>query len=529
MKTLSCAVILLLCYVFPACAQIVSQDCSTPPAKFGNVWYIDPVNGKPPPLGTGTQQHPWNSLEAVFETVPGYPYPLLTSAPYRYLPKGGTSYVFATGPSAGPIKPGDEILLMSGNYGNITIGQYNTEISNSSYLTISAAPGQTPVLGQLYIISTNMLAFNGLKVQSTMATAASTSFLVEVKDQGPNYPASNIVFENMNISSADNVSSWTQAQWVANARNGFAVYSSAGGNNTKCVAMIQSHISNVRTGAGLSANLILFSGNQIDHFGDDGIDYAGSNISITKNYIHDSLYLNDANHPDAMQGVIGTLPPGVTVNTFSNILIDSNTVIRQTDPHLAFPYGLQGIDAFNSNWQNLTVTNNVVLTSACWGIDFGSVQGGSIMDNTVLNDGLPSGNCLATLGISGATTKNVAVRNNLVSALGVDNRLPGVEADHNVAIGTANAALATYVNGVATWYSKPGTYAGSNVIAAGGPAAEFVEFDTSTLTYDLRLKTNAPAKLAGTATGAPGIDILGITRATTAPNGYTAGAYGYPQ
>ncbi len=29
--------------------------------------------------------------------------------------------------AAGPIKPGDEILLMSGNYGDITIGQIRHE------------------------------------------------------------------------------------------------------------------------------------------------------------------------------------------------------------------------------------------------------------------------------------------------------------------------------------------------------------------------------------------------------------------
>ena len=54
-----------------------------------------------------------------------------------------------------------------------------------------------------------------------------------------------------------------------------------------------------------------------------------------------------------MQGVIGVLPAGVAVNNFQSILIDSNTVIRQTDPNIAFPTGLQGIDAFNSNWTYL--------------------------------------------------------------------------------------------------------------------------------------------------------------------------------
>ena len=286
MKTLGRSVILLVCYVYPAHAQQVYHDCATPPSTFRNVWYIDPVNGKTQAAGgNGSQAHPWNSLEAVAAAVTGYPYPLLTTAPYRHANATDTAAVFAAGPAAGPIKPGDEILLMSGNYGNVGICQYNTEISNSSFVTVAAAPGQTPVLTALGLCSTSMWAFDGLKVQSLEAAAVGTSFLVGVADQGASLPASNIVFENMTISSQDDVSGWTQAQWVANARNGFDAQSSAGGVDTKCISMTGSHISNVRSGASLGADLTLFSGNEIDHFGDDGIDYGASNLSITKNYI----------------------------------------------------------------------------------------------------------------------------------------------------------------------------------------------------------------------------------------------------
>ena len=46
MKTFSYVVILLLCYVFPADAQQVASDCSTPPSTFRHTWYFDPVNGQ---------------------------------------------------------------------------------------------------------------------------------------------------------------------------------------------------------------------------------------------------------------------------------------------------------------------------------------------------------------------------------------------------------------------------------------------------------------------------------------------------
>jgi len=115
MKTLGCTVILLLSYVFPAVAAQVYNGCAEPPATFRSVWYIDPVNGKTAAAGgNGSQAHPWNSLSAVTNAVTGYSYPLLSTAPYRHLNAAGTAYVFATGSGAGPIKPGDEILLMSG-------------------------------------------------------------------------------------------------------------------------------------------------------------------------------------------------------------------------------------------------------------------------------------------------------------------------------------------------------------------------------------------------------------------------------
>ena len=95
---------------------------------------------------------------------------------------------------------------MSGNYGDVGICQYATEISNSSFVTVAAAPGQTPVLTSLAVCATSMWAFDGLKVQSLEAAARSTSALVSVTDQGASFPTSNIVFENMTISSQDDVS-----------------------------------------------------------------------------------------------------------------------------------------------------------------------------------------------------------------------------------------------------------------------------------------------------------------------------------
>ena len=69
-----------------------------------------------------------------------------------------------------PVQPGDTIKLMSGNYGDIVIGDYLQQVVNPSFVTVEAAPGQTPVFSTLYIRSTNKWVFNGIKVQSLFGT-----------------------------------------------------------------------------------------------------------------------------------------------------------------------------------------------------------------------------------------------------------------------------------------------------------------------------------------------------------------------
>jgi hypothetical protein len=62
-----------------------------------------------------------------------------------------------------------------------------------------------------------------------------------------------------------------------------------------------------------------------------------------------------------------------------------------------------------------------------------------------------------------------------------------------------------------------------NIIETGGTKGEFTNFNPSTLTYTVTIKSGAQAIGAASA-GAPTVDILGFSR--VAP--YVAGAYSYP-
>jgi Right handed beta helix region len=536
-------VIILLAFAVPVRAAQVYSGCAVPSATSRHVWYVDPVHGKTPAAGgNGSQASPWNSLSGVIAggwgasgfSVPGYTRPLLSSVPYVHIANG---QLVAVADQLGnpPVQPGDAIMLMSGNYGDIGIGDFNLPTTNSDFVTVEAAPGQTPVFSTLLFDRTNKWVFNAIKVQSLMGANGNSQALVVLQDQGPSFPTTDIILENMQISSADSTAGWSQAQWNAQVRTGLQAMGLAGSGtngepNTSCISMAGSHIQNVRVGAILAANNMLFTNNVIDHFGDDGIDYAANNLAITHNTLHDNLNIGDGNHEDAMQGQNGPLPAGVAYNAFSNILIDSNLVVRQTDPQLAFPTYLQGIDAFDEDWTNVTVTNNVVITSACYGIAFSSIHNSLIANNTVVEDGLfPTPGCVAAINVGGAThegplSTNTIVRNNLTSQLNIDTRDTGVVPDHNVVLCCGPGPfIAWYVNGVVQFLSQPGTYGNGNIIETQGAKGEFMNFNPATLTYTVLLKSGAKAIGAGTA-GAPTTDMVGYTR--TAP--YAVGAYSYP-
>jgi Right handed beta helix region len=499
----------------PASAVEVYPGCAVPPTTFNHIWYIDPVNGKTAAEGgLGTKAAPWNSLQAVFLVEPGYAAPLLSSAAYKR-PNPAA-------PGAGPIEPGDEILLMSGNYGDVSTSNWNIGLQNPAFVTIAAAPGQTPVLSFLGAVASSYLAFSGIKVEGT-ADSSPLHARFPLIQAGPwrGLAGSNLVFDNMRLTSADDVSGWTQADWRAKRRVG-GIFAQ-GGDGMTCVSVTNSHISNVEFGASVSANNMLFSGNEVDGFGDDGLDYNASNILIAKNYIHDNHDLGDGAHPDGMQGYPGK---------YTNVVIDSNRVIRQTDPNLPFPNALQGIDAFDGDWTNLQVTNNVVVTSSCWGIGTGSVHHGRIINNTVLSDEArpTAGNCkpLLTLGNrthDGTSSNDVIVRNNLANGINVWNVDPSVVMDHNICATIKGACIIlAYENGKPRWgVYKPGMYYDHNLIDRRGAESQFVDFDPARFAFDLRLKAGASAIGAGNPAEAPATDITGAGRG----NPVDVGAYAY--
>jgi hypothetical protein len=546
----------LMAVAMPANAYQVYPGCAAPPpVSVGKKWFVDPANGKTPAAGgLGTQDAPWNSLQGVLAgqwgaaiVVPGYTRPLLSIVPYNHAtPTGRVDAADLMG--APPVNPGDSIELMTGNYGDVGLGNYQLPTVNTDWITVEAAPGQKPVFDTLAISLTSKWVFNGIKVQSLLWTNKNTRALLTVNDAGTvAWSTHDIVFTNMDISTDDNTAAWTQAQWVAQGRSGVSFSGSAGdGTNgqplTSCISMTGSHVHAIRTGVYLGANSTLFTNNEVDHFGDDALEWAANDLAITNNYEHDNFDVGDGNHEDAMQGVIGALPKGVAFNRFSNILIDSNKIIRATDPTILFPTYLQGIDAFDSDWTGMTVTNNVIVTASCWGIDLSSQHNALVAGNTVADDLLVSTpGCTTWLAVGGPSheglpSSNVRVTNNLAEHFIMGSQGDtGMVWDNNVATNSYQSFSGwNFTTGAWSYGEKVGTDATGNVTPAKAMdlTTVFKVWSPATRTYDMRVL--ATSGVLGHGSSLPATDILGSARAAAAPvcttPAYTPvpGAYSLP-
>jgi hypothetical protein len=179
----------------------------------------------------GDSAHPWSSLTGITGgqwgqqtfRLAGYTRPLLANMDYFHrVATGNTDQPDNLGNP--PVHPGDTILLMSGNYGDLAIGVggFGTHYDNRDFLTIKAAPGQTPVFTTLNVSNVSKYIFDGLKVQSTNASGAiNGDWLVLVGDAGVTEPTHDIIFNSMDISSADSLGNLTQAEIKKTWRNGF--------------------------------------------------------------------------------------------------------------------------------------------------------------------------------------------------------------------------------------------------------------------------------------------------------------------
>jgi hypothetical protein len=489
---------ILLCLVSPAhAANPVYPGCATPPTTpSGKVHYVDPVHGSN--SGDGTAAHPWHTLSEV-----------VAAGLFYNTPVHGQVHIN----TSAPIQAGDTVYLMSGNHGPVFIqGWYGDHpmtmvgYNNSSFITVAAAPGQTPVLSRLTIDGGAKWVFRGLTIQSLNNSGTYTGgggsgadyWLVQLVG-----PHNNIVFDSNKVSSttAAVAGLWSNSDWLTKRSSGVKDYQGS------CVAITNNTIQYIGFGiASQSSTNIYIFGNNINYVADDGVDFGSNNMAIAYNTITNSVEDGDGYHRDGMQG-----QPVLSTSTVNNVTIQNNTIIRVTDTHLANPGYLQGIDAFDGVWTNVRISNNTVVTDATQGLSLYGVTGAYIAGNILLGDsgkvlpcgGLTFSQCQAATVTYDTSTvprvviepskthvpaSGVTIAGNYVTGASVDRTTRSANIYNNVCVRTGlSCQVAMPVNGVMISTAIPGTYANNNVITTRTAAQMFVEYDPLDMLYNLTL------------------------------------------
>ena len=383
----------------PASALETPKGCDVPPEPgHGHTFYIDPEHGSM--WNDGSAARPWRTLAEVL--APNNH--MVATRKWRENTQPWTT--LPVNPN-GPIKPGDTLVLMSGNHGDIDIRQY----VNDAFISVIAGKGQSPVAGSLYLLASSHWLFRGIKFQKVKPANTpprTRVLLANLASHGWIGPSDNVIFVDNSISTEDSTAAWTDQDWVDRP------YDTAFSTSARCTTFANNHIYNVRDAVYLAGSDVLVQDNLIERFGNDGIDVTASNTIVRRNLIRNGMHTDkDYLHPDGIQGW----------GTPKNVVIDSNRVINLDHP-------MQGIDVFTGHFDGLRVTNNLVIVVTWNGMTIVGVDNLSIVNNTVLSGNPTYTTWILTGGSKeDPNPKNVVVRNNIATML----RLGKAECDHNIA------------------------------------------------------------------------------------------------
>jgi hypothetical protein len=494
-------------------------------------FYIDPVNGSAG--GDGSKSNPWNSLNDI--VTKGY-------ISNKQRGPDGASDNPAKGAANSPIHPGDVILLESGDYGNIKIqgyfgvGDKLSAFDNVDFITIEAAPDATPVLDGLLLLGGAKWVFRGLTIRNFRANLDGHSGGYLAAFQGPHH---DIIFDGNTLLSTSDVSGWSQADWLGRASSGIFDY---GGtyNGASCITITNNRLLNLSFGIFTQrSDKVLVKGNLINYFLHTAIMFGSNNNIIRNNVITNRIDAGDMAtlHPQFMRGTSwGCTAADEHCDTLTNVTIDGNITIRQTDPNIPLAHeskseGLtMGIVIFDGQWYDLRVTNNVVITTELHGLAYYGAHRAVIANNTVLGD---RGGNSRVPWITVQNEKNheissdIIIRNNISNGLHYAAETTNISVDHNICLSTnGKCNLALAFNGRLDRFSLPGDYGDHNRIDLRDASDLFRKFtvvDGCVTALDLNLLPNTHAVGTGNPENAPATDITGAAR--TVP--FDLGAYKY--
>jgi len=371
------------------------------------------------------------------------------------------------------VQGGDTISLQSANYGDFTISGKN----NSSFVIIQAYIGSTPVFSRIDFHNSSYWKLFGINIKPRFSSGADGKTALDLN-------GSYLAAENCVINYSEDISGWTDSDWLARSGNGIAM-------DGDHISVLNNTITVIDHGISCDATNSLVSGNMIANFRGDGIRGLSDDVVYEYNTIKNSFDVDD-NHDDGFQSwSYGS--GGVGTGTVLNVALHGNTIINYEDPNQPYKGNLQGVGLFDGMFENWVVENNLVITNHWHGISFYGAINCKIINNTVIdNDLAPSPDPWIMIHDhkNGTPSSGVIVRNNIATDYSITG---GVTEDHNIEI---------TMNDASTYFLNP----------SGGSG-------------DYHLNSTSPAIDAGSGDDAPNIDKDGVTRPQG--SGWDLGCYEY--
>lgn len=382
----------------------------------GNAFYIDPVNGSS--SGDGSFENPWKSLQEVINSK------FIETQSWTDLPyKSGAELV--TQNSGAPIKGGDTIYLMDGQYGSVRIMSHY----NSEPITLKAYDGHTPIFTSMTLLSVSNWKLQGLYFNPEVSLTAGEprpKTLLSVVGHGYRGPSSDVTIENSTFKSAEEIDSWSDEDWRNLASSGIET------SGPRMIAR-NNTLMNIRFGITMKGSHARVENNEIINFSGDGMRGLGDYSIFEYNLVKNS-YDVDSNHDDGFQswsiGEDGRVGKGVV----KGITLRGNTIINFEDENQPLRGPLQGIGCFDGMFEGWTVENNVVLVDHWHGISFLGAKNMIITNNTVvdINHERPGPPWIKVEGHKNGTPgSDNLVRNNIAHRL-ITNNVLRTTADHNI-------------------------------------------------------------------------------------------------
>lgn len=301
-------------------------------------------------------------------------------------------------------RPGDTILLGSGNYGDVLISSK----SFSDSITIKSMDADNPaVFHSLNIKASTGIDFQGVVVDFT-PTASTLSFSSAVNIE----KSSDISFSDGLIKGGPAINGVPMTATALDSTGNVIGLPTGRGITiigSSKVAVENTEITSLHRGIVLNnASDVVIRGNEIHDLRGSGIVGGGSQITIDNNDFSSS-------HPWRWGQSGGDHADFIALWTDANQVVGANdikitnNVLSQGDGAPLLGMWVSGSSALG--YSNVTITNNAILGGDYQGIMLMNVAGGSISHNTMLqtNGGYTSPSVLLLSGASGITvSENIA-------------------------------------------------------------------------------------------------------------------------